>query len=146
MKERIKEIIAYLMDPESSELKDPSAIHGELEDMGYSHDEIKQALTIMDLEPILENGGNEYYLSTLTRILGQAEKLILSTSAQGYLLKLHHLGWISEAQLSLIIENASIECSPPVSIVEIKEIASRYVSDLPEDIHLSANRFDEQVN
>ena len=38
MNERIKQIIAYIMDPESIEIKDPASLHSELEDLGYSID------------------------------------------------------------------------------------------------------------
>jgi len=131
MNNRIKQIIAYLIDPESSELKDPAMLHGELEDMGYSLEEIRQAIAMLEWDV---TRGVEPFRTGSTRILGETEKHVLSTAAQGFLLGLHFLGWISEAHLNLIIENAGLEFSPPVSIDEIKEIASRYIADLPEEI------------
>lgn len=131
MNDRIKEIIAYLIDPESSELKDPAMLDAELEEMGYSPDEIRQATAMLEWD--VSRGAREYHTGG-TRILGETEKHSLSTAAQGFLLGLHHLGWISEAHLTLIIENASIEFAPPVSVDEIREIASRYIRDLPDEI------------
>ncbi len=131
MNDRIKQIIAYLIDPESSELKDPAMLDSELEDMGYSLEEIRQAVAMVEwdvsrgVEPLREGS---------TRILGETEKHILSTAAQGFLLGLHHLGWISEAHLNLIIESAGLEFVPPVSVDEIREITSRYITDLPDEI------------
>lgn len=131
MNERIKQIIAYLIDPESSELKDPAVMHSELEDMGYSREEIGQAIAMLEWNV---TAGGESFHAVSTRILSENEKYILSTAAQGFLLRLHHLGWISEAHFSLIIENAGLEFIPPVSIDEIREIASRYISNLPEEL------------
>jgi uncharacterized protein Smg (DUF494 family) len=131
MNDRIKEIIAYLIDPDSSELRDPAMLHHELETMGYSPTEIGQAIAMLEWDV---SSRNEPFLTTSTRILGEPEKQLLSTAAQGFLLRLYHLGWISEAHLNLIIENAGIEFVPPVSIEEVREIASRFISDLPDDI------------
>ena len=146
MKERIKEIIAYLMNPESQFLRDPSAAHGKLESMGYSHEEINQAMKMLDFNSTPSDSQPDLILQQKTRILGEAEKLILSTSAQGYLIKLHRMGWLTEAQLSLIIENAALEFSPPVSLDETKEMVSRYISDLPEDINEDAASLDKQTH
>ena len=146
MKKRIKEIIAYIIDPDSVELRNPAALHSELEDMGYSYDEITQALNMIDFESLTEDRGLRLNSNVNNRILGESEKLILSTRAQGYILMLHSLGWLSEAQLSLIIENAALEFSPPVSVDEIKEITSRYVVDLPEDDPPYVARPDGQVH
>lgn len=146
MNERIKEIIAYLMDPSASNLHDPSLIQSELEDMGYTREEIKQALNMLDFESTPKDSGLEPEFDAGTRILGESEKFVLSTSAQGYLLRLYRLGWVSEVQLSHIIENSALEFSPPVSIDEVKEITSRFVSDLPEEIPPDDNHRDGQVH
>ena len=146
MNERIKEIIAFLMDLGSSESKDPAVLRSELEGMGYSQDEIRQALDVLDLEPLPGDDELNSQLYNRIRILGESEKLILSTPAQGYLIRLHRMGWLSEALLSLIIENAALEFSPPVSIVEIKEIVSRYVSGLPEDVSSDTAHHGGQVH
>jgi uncharacterized protein Smg (DUF494 family) len=122
------------MDYEVSDFKDPSILHGELEDMGYSREEISQALNMMDLEPAAESQAFTTGWIASLRVLGEPEKLVLSTGAQGHLIKLHQLGWLTEGQLNLIIENASMEYDPPVSIDEIKEIIARYASDIPDNV------------
>ena len=146
MKERIKDIIAYLMDPESIEYFDPFYLENELMEMGYSADEIRQAFNMLNLDDDFQDTGVSIELGSKTRVLGESEKLILSTPAQGYLLRLHRLGWISETQLGLIIENASLEFMPPVSVSEIKDLASRYVFNLPEESALDAAGPDGKVH
>ena len=146
MKERIKDIIAYLMDPESIEYFDPFYLENELMEMGYSADEIRQAFNMLNLDDDFQDAGVSIELGSKTRVLGESEKLILSTPAQGYLLRLHRLGWISETQLGLIIENASLEFMPPVSVSEIKDLASRYVFNLPEESALDAAGPDGKVH
>jgi uncharacterized protein Smg (DUF494 family) len=144
--DRIKRIIEYLMDFEVSDFKDPALLHSELEDMGYSYEEISQALNMLDLEPATEDHGYPSDGNARPRVLGEPEKLILSTEAQGHLIKLHQLGWLTETQLNLIIENASMEYNPPVSIDEIKEIIGRYASDIPDNVPADTTGPSSQVH
>jgi len=135
MNERIKEIIEHLMNPKSIDTGDQTVVNKELEDMGYSQDEIRKARKIAATVPPPATWSSMPDENAHTRILGESEKLLLSTQAQGYLINLHHMGWISEAQLSLIIENAGLELTPPATIDEIKDLTLRYVLDLPDEIH-----------
>jgi len=132
-KERIKEIIAYLLDQDFSDPMNPEEINRELADMGYAPDEIRQAMSMIDLDHGLEDHRPTQEFLSGTRILGESEKNVLSTDAQGYLLKMLKLRVLTEIQLGLIIESAGLEYMPPVSLDEIKDIASRYVFSLPED-------------
>jgi uncharacterized protein Smg (DUF494 family) len=146
MSERIKEIIDYIMDLEQVDLKDPAIVQDELEDMGYSRFEIRQAFRMLDF-------GSDFADQTAvgdqrmgSRVLSDFEKHILSIPAQGYLLSLHKLGWISEMQLSSIIDNAAFELAPPVSLEEVRDLASRFVSDLPEDVPPGIARRDRYIH
>jgi uncharacterized protein Smg (DUF494 family) len=133
MSERIKEIIEYIMDLEAGDLKDPSFVQDELEDMGYTRFEIRQAFRMLDFGSDVTDRGPARETPPGNRVLNEFEKHMLSIPAQGYLLNLHRLGWISEIQLSAIIDNAAFEFIPPVSLEEVRDLASRFVSDLPED-------------
>lgn len=133
MSERIKEIIEYIMDLEAGDLRDPSYVQDELEDMGYSRFEIRQAFRMLDFGSDAADRGAGRESPAGNRVLNEFEKHMLSIPAQGYLLNLHRLGWISEIQLSAIIDNAAFEFIPPVSLEEVRDLASRFVSDLPED-------------
>lgn len=133
MSERIKEIIDYIMDLEPGDLGDSSFVQDELEDMGYTRFEIRQAFRMLDFGSDAVDGGGAGVPPAGNRVLNEFEKHMLSIPAQGYLLKLSRLGWISEIQLSSIIDNAAYEFLPPVSLEEVRDLASRFVSDLPEE-------------
>jgi uncharacterized protein Smg (DUF494 family) len=133
MSERIKKIIDYIMDLEPSDLHDSSLVRNELEDMGFTRFEIGQAFRMLDFGSDLADRTAALGGRAGSRVLGEFEKHVLSIPAQGYLLGLHRLGWITELQLSTIIDSAVFECSPPVSLDEIRELASRFVPDLPDE-------------
>lgn len=132
--ERIKEIIAFLIDPEEHTYNEYEEVHETLLDMGYTNEEIQSALRMLafdrDVEDRIDNEG----LLPSVRVLSDDERSMLSTAAHGHLLMLRRLGWISEVQLSLIIESAGLEYAHPISLEEIKEITSRIVSDLPDSL------------
>jgi len=146
MSERIKEIIDYIMDLEPAELGDPGSIEDELQNMGYSGFEIKQAFSMLDLASDVGDRARQADPRARSRVLSEFEKHVLSVQAQGYLLNLQRLGLISEIQLGLIIDNAAYEFNPPVSFEEIKELASRLVSDLPAEIPPADARRDGRVH
>lgn len=135
MKERIQQILDYLIDPDSKELRDPSVLRSELEKMGYSNDEINRALNMLNNEDGYNNMGFKQIRRTKTRIFCEMEKTILTVSAQGYLIELYRLGWLSEAQLALILEGAIMEYSTPVSLEDIKQIALKYTPGLSESVN-----------
>ncbi len=134
MKERIREIIEYIIDSKAADTIDPEDINDRLKEMGYSLDEINQAMTILDFGILDEDLESNPHLYTKNRILGEGEKILLSTDAQGYLIRLQSSGWLSEAQLNIIIENAGLEFRAPVSLNEIKELVSGFVPELPEEV------------
>jgi uncharacterized protein Smg (DUF494 family) len=133
MREKIREIIDYIMDLDPGDLGDPSLVQDELEEMGYTLFEIRQAFRMLDFGSDVTDRAPTNAVCSGSRVLSDFEKHILSIPAQGYLLSLHRLGWISEMQLSSIIDNATLDYTPPVSLEEVRELASRFVSDLPED-------------
>jgi uncharacterized protein Smg (DUF494 family) len=146
MSERIKEIIEYIMDLEAGELKSPEVVQDELESLGYSRFEIRQAFRMLDFGSMSTDHAPAPDSRVGSRVLSDFEKHMLSIPAQGYLLNLYRLGWISEPQLSSIIDNAAFECCPPVSLDEVKELAYRFVSDLPEDLPPDVTRRDGHVH
>lgn len=146
MKERIRKIIAYIMDVQSDETGDPSGMYSRLEEMGYSLEEIGQALTILDFEPVQDDFTPGSLMHSKNRILGEGEKLFLTTEAQGYLIRLNSTGWLSETQLNIIIENAGMEYPIPVSLREIIEVTSRYVPEIPDDILAGAETRADSLN
>jgi len=146
MSERIKEIIDYIMDLEPAALGDPDAIEDELEGMGYAEFEIKQAFSMLDLGVDGADRTERGRSRAGSRVLSEFEKHVLSVPAQGYLLNAHRLGLISEVQLGLIIDNATYEFTPPVSLEEVRELAARLISDLPTEIPPTDARRDGLVH
>jgi uncharacterized protein Smg (DUF494 family) len=147
MSEKIKEIIDFLMDLDPGDLRDPALVQGELEEMGYSRIEIRQAFCMLDFGSGITDRAVAADARAGSRVLSDFEKHVLSIPAQGYLLSLHRLGWISEMQLSSIIDNAALEFAPPASLEEVRELASRFVFDLPqEDVPPDAARRDGHVH
>ena len=146
MIERVKEIIAFLMDPDSSDLNERGEIHAALVDMGYSNEEIRSAMRMINFDNDIEDTDMSIDIVPSVRVLSDAEKFALSTMAQGHLLMLQSFGWLSEVQLNLIIESASLEYAHPISLEEIKEMTSRYVSDLPEFASPEQYRREEEMH
>lgn len=134
MIDRIKEIIAFLIDPEEHADHEFEEVHDTLLGMGYSDEEIQNALRMLTFDRDVEDRVEHEGLVPNVRVLSEDERSMLSTAAHGHILMLRRLGWISEVQLSLIIESAALEYSHPISLEEIKDISSRFVSDLPDSM------------
>ena len=146
MKERIKEIITYIMDLRTGDPFDLAFMYDELEDLGYSSDEIDQAFTILDFDSEAGDIDSPSFVHTKNRVLGEGEKIVLSIEAQGYLIRLQTSGWLTEVQLSLIIENAAIDYRVPISVNEIIELTARYVPEIPDDILTGSNSPSDMLN
>ena len=129
--ERIREIIYWIMDNEQEDLYDPGTLYTRLEDMGYSSEEIRQAILLLDADSIRGGLLADDRFEKGTRILSAMERNMLNLEAQGWLLWLRSTGWISEIHLSLIIESAGLEIRAPASLEEVMEIALRYVPSIP---------------
>lgn len=134
MIDKIKEIIAFLIDPEEYGENDYEEVHDTLLGMGYSNEEIQSALRMLAFDRDVEDRVEHTGLLPNVRVLSEEERSMLSTAAHGHILMLRRLGWISEVQLSLIIESAALEYTHPISLEEIKDISSRFVSDLPDSL------------
>jgi uncharacterized protein Smg (DUF494 family) len=130
--ERIREIISWIMDNEPDESYDPGTLYTRLEDMGYSSEEIRQAMLLLDADSVRGGIFADDGFSSGTRVLSAVERSMLSLEAQGWLLWLRSAGWISETHLSLVIESAGLEFRPPASLEEVMEIAHRYVPSIPD--------------
>jgi len=130
--ERIREIISWIMDNEPDDPYDSGNLYTRLEDMGYSSEEIRRAMLLLDADSakggILADDG----FGGGTRVLSAAERSMLSLEAQGWLLWLRSAGWISETHMSLIIESAGLEFRAPASLEEVMEVAYRYEPSIPD--------------
>jgi uncharacterized protein Smg (DUF494 family) len=146
MSERIKEILDYIMDLDPGEIRESALVQEELEGLGYNRFEIRQAFRMLDIGAASSDRVPDPAALSGSRVLGDFEKQGLSIAAQGYLINLRRLGIVSEMQLSMIIDNAAFEFAPPVSLDEVKELAGRYIVDLPDDVNPDAARRDEPLH
>ena len=130
--DRVKAIISWVMDNEPEDSFDSEDLLSRLEEMGYSSEEIRRAMLLLEVE----SKGEEILVDDGfvggTRILSAVERSMLSLDAQGWLLWLRSTGWLSETHLGLIIESAGLEFRSPATLEEVVEIALRYVPSVPD--------------
>jgi uncharacterized protein Smg (DUF494 family) len=110
MKERIVEILIYLMSEmqENKTLQDIDL--GDLKNKGYTQSEISAAYSW-----IFENMQNSppqplpsgRPAGSSRRVLHDAEKLVFSTESQGYLIQLRELGLLDEVDLETAMATRS---------------------------------------
>ena len=127
MKERIVEILIYLMSEmqENKTLQDidPS----DLKNKGYTQSEISAAYSW-----IFENMQNSptgplplgRLGGTSRRVLHDAEKLVFSTESQGYLIQLRELGLLDDVDLETAIERAMVAGYEKLTIGEVRQIVA----------------------
>jgi uncharacterized protein Smg (DUF494 family) len=110
----------------------PDELSSALQNMGYSEQEITTAYTwFLDQY----NGATEQYFSNFPgkhasiRVLTDTERLRISPEAYSFLIKLLNSKVISDEQLEMIIERITFFNAEPMSLDQIKLIASAVVFD-----------------
>jgi len=125
MKERIVEILIYLM----SEMQENKTLNdidlSDLKSRGYTQSEISAAYSWifenMESAPhgTMRSGRPS---GSSRRVLHDAEKLVLSTESQGYLIQLRELGLLDDGDLETAIERAMVAGYDKLTIGEIRQI------------------------
>ncbi len=127
MKERVVEILVYLM-AEIERNKRLSEIDLlDLQDKGYSQSEISAAFSwLYDNLPIQDGRIVMQVPSSRAsrRQLHEAEKMMMTTEAQGYLLQLCELGLIEQRDLENVLERAMMAGFEKLSIYDIREVVA----------------------
>jgi uncharacterized protein Smg (DUF494 family) len=134
MKERVVEILMYLM-AEMEANKRLSEI--DLEDLasrGYTQSEISAAFSwLYDNMPI--HDGKVVLQAKASRSsrrhLHAAEKMALTTDAQGYLMQLFELGLLDTEDFEAVIERAMLSGFEKLSVPEVQEIAAAVIFAKP---------------
>jgi len=127
MNERVREIISWIIHNEHGDTPDLDVLFAMLEDLGYSPDEIEQALDLLEIDSLLVGESAESGFVIRSRVLGDMERGTLQLDAQAWLLWMHGTGRMTETQLNYVIESAGFECRAPATLMEVMNIASRYV-------------------
>jgi Smg protein len=127
MKEKVVELLVLIMS-EMQENKRISDIDlAELRTRGYTQSEISAAFTWIyeNIELDQQRPGESARPSPGSRrILHEAEKAVLATDAQGYLIQLSELGLLSESEFETVIERAMMAGFEKLSVAEIREIVA----------------------
>lgn len=127
MKEKVVEILIYLMS-EMQENKQLNEIDlGDLRTKGYTQSEISAAFSWLYDNVQASQAGAITSGATAggsRRVLHDAEKLALSTESQGYLIQLRELGLLDDKDFETIIERAMVTGYEKLSVGEIREIVA----------------------
>jgi len=132
MQERIVEIILYLVSELKSNKRLSDVDVSSLERDGYTATEISSAFTWlferMSFGEILitPTAGSE----NSHRLLNDAEKMIITTPAAGYLMQYRQLGIISNEDVEAIIERIMTAGFSSVGLMEIKSFIASYLFDI----------------
>ena len=143
-KERIMEILVFLLSEIRSNKKLLDIDLKPLSQRGFSQTEISTAFSwlfdriALDGNPIVmpeisNNGlnGTDRAISPF-RVYHEAERSILTVAAQGYLLQLQELGLITATDMEAIIDRVMSAGVPSVSLSEIKELVGIMVFDFDD--------------
>ena len=127
MKEKVVEILVHIM----SEIQENKRLHeidiGELKNKGYTQSEISAAFTW--LYDNIQSG--EVRLTRPTgagrdsrRMFHDAEKQVLSTESQGYLIQMRELSLLDDTDLESVIERAMMAGYQKLSVEEVRDIVT----------------------
>jgi uncharacterized protein Smg (DUF494 family) len=125
MKERIVEILMYIMSEIQSEKGIVDIDIGDLRNRGYTQSEISAAFSwLYDNMKVNEAGITHQGVASdgSRRVLHDVEKQMLSTEAQGYLIQLRELGLLNDRDLELVIERVIMSGFEKLAPSELQEI------------------------
>lgn len=131
MNERVIEILVYIM----SEIRNRRSGIGRLEalsqdllEQGYSESEISSAFAWLfeRMDQDLERLDDDFELigQPTFRILHEAERKVIRPEAYGYLLQLHDLGIIDEAEMEEVIDRAMMLGANTVDVDTMRSIVA----------------------
>src|SRR6266571_4258147 len=127
MKERIVEILMYIMSEMQSNKGIAEIDLRDLKDKGYTQSEISAAFTWLYDNMRLNDIGvtrESAPVEGSRRVLHEMEKQMLSTEAQGYLIQLRELSLLDDRDLELVIERAVVSGLEKLTPAELQEIVA----------------------
>jgi Smg protein len=127
-KEKVVELLVYLMSEigENNQLSDIDL--ADLKDQGYTQSEIGAAFSWL-YEHLQRQHGERMPMRRKSsrgsfRVLHEAEKYVISTEAQGYLIQLKELGLLSDKDFESVLERAMLSGYEKVSIAELRSVVA----------------------
>lgn len=130
---KILEIVVYLIDhirANQGHLSDMDDVSSDLRSMGYTDNEISSAYCwVMDRY----GSTDQVFFSEFpdehnsVRIFTNAERYQFEADSQGFLLKLVNLGLVDDEQMEMILDRGAMLGPKPVTLDQMKLIASSFV-------------------
>jgi uncharacterized protein Smg (DUF494 family) len=127
MKEKVVELLIYIM----TEIQDNKRISdidlSDLKTRGYTQSEISAAFSWIYENSELKGQRRSSRVragESSRRVLHDAEKAVLSTESQGYLIQLRELGLLDEKNFETVIERAMMAGYEKLSVTELREIVA----------------------
>ncbi|MEK9135753.1 MAG: DUF494 family protein, partial [Bacteroidota bacterium] len=127
MKERIVEILIYIMSEMQANKGLADIDVGDLKNKGYTQSEISAAFSwLYDNMKLNEVtiGRTGTPSEGSRRVLHDVEKQVLSTEAQGYLIQLRELSLLDDKDLEIVIERAIMSGFEKITPEELQEIVA----------------------
>ena len=127
MKERIVEILIYIMSEMQANKGIADIDLGDLKDKGYTQSEIGAAFSWLYDNMKMSEVGVSYESvpgKGSRRVLHEVEKQMLSTEAQGYIIQLRELGLLDDRDLELVIERVVLSGFEKLTPSELQEIVA----------------------
>lgn len=129
---RLIEVIMYLLKEFNNEESkaDYNSLSQKLIANGYSNVEINFALNWIFnnlAEKKRPADQSLEYSSRASRLLHELEKIIFTPEAYGYLLQMHQLGLLNDAEFEEVIDEALLNAAPVVGIDDVKRFAALVV-------------------
>ncbi|MBM2839832.1 MAG: hypothetical protein HW412_360 [Bacteroidetes bacterium] len=127
MKERVVEILIYIMSQMQSNKGVAEVDLGSLKDKGYTQSEISAAFSWLYDNMRLNEVGKSHEGTPVEgsrRVLHEIEKQMLSTDAQGYLIQMRELELLNDRDLELVIERVAMSGFEKLSPAELQEIVA----------------------
>lgn len=127
MKEKVVELLIYIM----SEMQDNKRISdidlSDLKTRGYTQSEISAAFSWIYENSELNQqrpASSARASEGSRRVLHEAEKAVLATESQGYLIQLRELGVLDEKDFETVIERAMMAGYERLSVTDLREIVA----------------------
>jgi uncharacterized protein Smg (DUF494 family) len=130
MKEKVVELLIFIMSDMHENKRLSEIDMSDLRGKGYTQSEISAAITwLFDNMP--SSGGDLLHGVARRRgswrVLHEAEKIVLSTESQGYLIQLAELGLLDEREMETVIERAMVAGFEQLSVMEVQEIVASVI-------------------
>lgn len=131
MKEKVVEILVLIMSEIQGNKRITDIDMQALQNKGYTPSEINAAISWIYDNMQLNDREHRIPSEARTgsrRVFHSAEKSVIPTEAQGYLLQLQELGLIDDRDLEMVIDRAMMSGYEKISIEELQEIVASVIS------------------